>query len=77
MIRMYCEENESDWDEGNHLLLVAVRECVQKSLGFSPFELVFGHRIRGPFALLKEQWIKKEVHTNLLYYVLKFNDSLH
>ena len=77
MIRTYCVKNESDWDEGIHLLLFVVRECVQESLGFSPFELVFGHRVRGPLALLKEQWINKEVHMNLLDYVLKFKDRLH
>ena len=30
-----------------HLLLFEVREPVQKSLGFSSFELVFGHAVRG------------------------------
>ena len=39
---------EKDWDEGIHLLLFAVRESVQESLGFSPFELVIGHTVRGP-----------------------------
>ena len=41
MIRSYCFDTEKDWDEGIHLLLFAVRESVQESLGFSPFELVF------------------------------------
>ena len=45
MIRSYCFDTEKDWDEGIHLLLFAVRESVQKSLGFSPFELVFGHTV--------------------------------
>ena len=48
MIRSYCFDTEKDWDEGIHLLLFAVRESVQESLGFSPFELVFGHSVRGP-----------------------------
>ena len=41
MIKMYCIENSREWDEGIHLLLFAVGEIVQESLGFSPFELVF------------------------------------
>ena len=41
MTRLYCFDTEKDWDEGIHLLLFAVRESVQESLGFSPFELVF------------------------------------
>ena len=52
MIRSYCFDTEKDWDEGIHLLLFAVRESVQESLGFSPFELVFGHTVRGPLKLL-------------------------
>ena len=55
MIKMHCIENSKDWDEGVHLLLFAVRESVQESLGFSPFELVFGHAVRGPLLLLKEK----------------------
>ena len=56
MIRSYCFDTEKDWDEGIHLLLFAVRESVQESLGFSPFELVFGHTVCGPLKLLKEKF---------------------
>ena len=52
MIRSYCFNTEKAWDEGKHLLLFAVRESVQEALGFSPFELVFGHTVRGPLKLL-------------------------
>ena len=45
MIRSYCFDTEKDWDDGIHLLLFAVRESVQESLGFSPFKLVFGHSV--------------------------------
>ena len=55
MMKIYCFETEKDWDEGIHLLLFAAREWVQESLGFSPFELVFGHTVRGPLKLLKEK----------------------
>ena len=48
-------DTNRDWDEGVHLLLFAVRESVQESLGFSPFELVFGHSVRGPLKLFKEK----------------------
>ena len=58
MISSYCFDTERDWDEGIHLLLFAVRESVQESLGFSPFELVFGHTVRGPLKLLKEKLLK-------------------
>ena len=54
IIRTDCLDNEKDWDEGISLLLFEVRESVQESLGFSPFDLVFGYLVRGPVKLLKE-----------------------
>ena len=60
MMRSYCLDTEKDWDGGIRLLLFAVRESVQESLGFSPFELVFGHTVRGPLKLLKEIFLSQE-----------------
>ena len=77
MIRSYCFDTEKDWDEGIHLLLFAVREPVQESLGFSPFELVFGHSVRGPLKLLKEKFLSNdETPLNLLRYVSDFRNRL-
>ena len=77
MIRSYCFDAEKDWDEGIHLLLFAVRESVQESLGFSPFELVFGHSVRGPLKLLKEKFLSNdETPLNLLQYVSDFRNRL-
>ena len=74
MIRSYCFDTERDWDEGIHLLLFAVRESVHESLGFSPFELVFGHTVRGP---LKEKFLSQEdTPLNLLQYVSDFRSKL-
>ena len=70
MIRSYCFDTEKDWDEGIHLLLFAVRESVQESLGFSPFELVFGHTVRGPLTFLKEKFLSNDdCFLNLLQYI--------
>ena len=67
MIGSYCFDTEKDWDEGIHLLLFAVRESVQESLGFSPFELVFGHSVCGPLKHLKEKFLSNdETPLNLL-----------
>ncbi|XP_072036952.1 uncharacterized protein [Amphiura filiformis] len=76
MIKTYCYEFERDWDEGVHLLLFAAREAVQTSLGFSPFELVFGHSVRGPLKLLKERWLSEHTDLNLLDYVVNFKERL-
>ena len=59
MLRTYCMTQKEGWDEGIPLLLFAAREYNQRSLGFSPFELVFGHFPRGPLKLLKESWLNQ------------------
>jgi len=56
MLRKFCEETGKDWDLGVPFVLFAVREVPTESLGFSPNELVFGHRVRGPLAVVKEAW---------------------
>ena len=77
MIRSYCFDTEKVWDEGIHLLLFAVRVSIQESLGFSPFELVFGHSVRGPLKLLKEKFLSNdETPLNLLQYVSDFRNRL-
>ena len=69
MMRIYCFETEEDGDEGSHLRLSAAAESVQESLGFSPFELVFEHTVRGPLKLLKKKLLSSSTEsTNLLQY---------
>ncbi|KAJ8035316.1 hypothetical protein HOLleu_22499 [Holothuria leucospilota] len=78
MLKTYCHDNERDWDEGIPFVMFAARESMQESLGFSPFELVFGHTVRGPLKLLKEKWLSEpgeDIH--LLDYVSRFKDRLH
>ena len=77
MLKTYCYQYEKDWDEGVHLVLFAAREAVQESLGFSPFELVFGHTVRGPLKLLKEKWLTETSDLNLLDYVSDFKEKLY
>ena len=55
MIRSYCFDTEKDGDEGIHLLLFAVRESVQESLGFSPFKLVFWPHCSWTFKTFKRE----------------------
>ena len=76
MMRTYCLEHDKDWDEGVPLLLFAVREVVQESLGYSPFEMVFGHQVRGPLSLLSEQWTNAEVEMNVVDYIHRFKEKL-
>ncbi|XP_065893824.1 uncharacterized protein [Dysidea avara] len=76
MLRAYCLQEKREWDEGIPLLLFAVRESVQESLGFSPFELVFGHTPRGPLKLLKEIWLAEDSSDNLLIHVSDVRERL-
>lgn len=56
MLRKFRMESGRNWEEGVPLMLFASGESVQDTLGFSPFQLVFGHEVRGPLAVLKESW---------------------
>ncbi len=78
MLRKYCLETGSEWDEGVPLLLFAIHDTVQESLKFSPSELVFGHTVKGPLKVLKERMlgIEDSKKTNVLDYVSKFHDRL-
>ena len=56
MLKRMCAEKPTDWDRYIGALLFAYREAPQASLGFSPFELIYGRTVRGPLALLKDIW---------------------
>ena len=76
MIRAYCEDFPEDWDKGIPLLLFATRDSPNESTGFTPFELVYGHEVRGPLKLIKERFLAEEDETNLLDYVSNFKERL-
>ena len=61
MLKKVCAEKPKDWDRYLGPLLFAYREVRQESLGFSPFELVYGRSVRGPLVILKELWSKEEI----------------
>lgn len=55
MLRAYGMETQRDWDEGIPLVLFAIREVVQESVGFSPAEFV--HTVCGPLKVLKDSLV--------------------
>lgn len=77
LLRAYCMELGRDWEEGLPWLLLASREVVQESTGFSPNELVFGHSVRGPLAVLKDGLDLKEPPKALCDYVNGFRRRLY
>ncbi|XP_052710767.1 uncharacterized protein LOC128185133 [Crassostrea angulata] len=60
MLKRMCAERPKDWDKYLSALLFAYREVPQESLGFSPFELLYGHTVGGPMKILKELWTKEK-----------------
>ncbi len=72
LLRSYFVELNHDWEEGLPWLLLAAREVQQESLGFSPNDLVFGHRECGPISVLREGLVEED----LLEYVNVFHRSL-
>ena len=56
MLQKFVSRNQKDWDQYLPYLLFAYREVPQETTGFSPFELLFGRRVRGPLDVLKEVW---------------------
>ncbi len=77
MLRVFCLEFQKDWDEGVPVVMFAVREVVQESLGFSPAMLVFGHTVRGPLKLIKDHCSNYSSSNNVLDYVSEFHLKLH
>ena len=51
--KMVIEEPTS-WDKCLPALLFAYRDAPQASTGYSPFQLIYGHEVRGPLNILKE-----------------------
>ena len=74
-----CAERPNDWDKYLPALLFAVRKIPQESLGFSPFELLYGRNVRGPMQILRELWSVEETddHARLTYqYVVDLRECL-
>mgnify|MGYP003690368107 CR=1 FL=1 len=59
MLKLMCSKRPEDWDKYFNALLFAYREVPHESLGFSPFELLYGRPVRGPMMILKELWTNK------------------
>ena len=79
MLRRMCAERLKDWDKYIPALLFAIREVPQESLGFSPFELLYGCNVKGPMAILRELWsgeVPNEQFLSTYQYVIELRDRL-
>lgn len=55
MLRRLCAERPKDLDRYLSEALFSYRDTTKGSLGFSPFELVYGQTVRGPMRILRER----------------------
>nr|XP_033936295.1 uncharacterized protein K02A2.6-like [Pseudochaenichthys georgianus] len=79
MLRKFVNNSGTDWDQWLPYLLFAYREVPQASTGFSPFELLYGHEVRGPLSLLREIWEGNKARddsVNIVSYVVQMRDRL-
>lgn len=60
MLRKVIQAQPRAWHRYLPALLFACRELPSESTGFSPFELMFGRKPRGPIALLADTWTQKD-----------------
>lgn len=76
MLKTYSIKFPGDWDVALPFLLFAMRDSVSESTGFTPFELVFGHEVRGPLKMVKEQFLRQKPGESVLQYVSDVKDRL-
>lgn len=72
LLRSFCTELGKDWEEGLPWMMLAAREVTQESTGFSPNDLVFAHPVRGPLAVLRDNFVDSDPPKNLVDYVNGF-----
>ena len=79
MLRRMCAERSKKWYRYLPALLFTIREVPQESLGFSPFELLYGRSVKGAMAILRELWSGKAPDEQVLptyQYVTELRDRL-
>lgn len=77
MLRKSAVREGKDWDTLLPYLLFAYREVPQSSTGFSPFELLYGHTVRGPLDVLNESWQSSQTsEESVVSHILAIRDKL-
>jgi hypothetical protein len=77
MLGAYAKSQLTKWDEYIPYILFAYRGVPSESTGISPFELLYDRRIRGPLAVLKEEWEEPRTCQNsVLSYLLESGEKM-
>ncbi|XP_063613788.1 uncharacterized protein LOC134787019 [Penaeus indicus] len=61
MLKKLCNERPHDWDRYIPSVLFAYREIPHDTLKFSPFELLYGRKVRGPLSILHNLRTKDDI----------------
>ena len=77
MLKKYCLDNITMWDELVPYLLFATCSAINESVGLSPFNIIFGHKVQGPLEMLRESWEKEDASENFLEYISRTRTHLH
>ena len=78
-LRRLSAEQPKQWDRYLPALLYAYRSIPQESTGYSPFELLYGRKIKGPMELLHDYWVQEELDDdvkNVYRYVIDLKSRL-
>ncbi|KAL8605690.1 hypothetical protein ACOMHN_064775 [Nucella lapillus] len=79
MIKKMIKDDPKQWHRHVAPLLFACRELPNVSTGFSPFELLFGRRPRGPVDFLADAWLESEnveEAKNVMTYVHELRNNI-
>ena len=77
MLKEFLGEHVQAWDRCLPYLLFAYRVVPCESTGYFPFELLYGRTLRGPLAIVKENWVeKKPTEGNIVSHVLEIRRRL-
>lgn len=79
MLKKITEDHPEIWDRYLQPLLFAYREVPQLSTGFSPFELLFGHEVRGPLFLIKDRILQDNTRHDeipITEYVIQMREKI-
>ena len=61
IIKKLCQDRPRQWHRFIPAALFAIREIPNDSLKYSPFELLYGRKVRGPLTILAELWENKDL----------------
>ena len=71
MLRKLVSKEGNDWNGLSPYVLFVYCEVPQSTTGFSLFDLLYGHKVRGPLDILREEWeASKKSDESILSHIL-------